>query len=283
MELNIPVSVQCDGVGEAVFNNLDGTSSALGPGPLLGGIPAGNGYWITSIDGNDGAPIRNPVTNRPHTHGAIAHMFKRSGTVVTVAGEFIVTAPHYRQLLADHLRSVLNGSLALDPMGGDGYFRFLWTPPGAATRVRRGKCYETLKIGGSDAAPKTFEFSMYFERPEANDYAVSVSHGGSTPNAGNMETFPIINVYAGGPFSLSNGTYEVKWGKSFLSSGPMDDASGTYIQVDMYAQTMIWDNGANALQRLFPVESDFWTIPPGGCNISCDAGIDVYTSAGWAG
>jgi hypothetical protein len=281
------MSVHCDGVGEVIFNSLDPTThpiaSLAGSGVLApDGLPDGNGYHVNFVGGNDGAPIRNPITNRPHTHGTIPHTFRRSGTIVQIDGDFIVTKPQYRKVLADSLRSVLEPSLLFVPWLTTDRFRFLWTPPGQGTRYREGKLHDKLVITGSDANPKGFSFSMFFERPEALGLAGGSYGAGVVPNNGNTDTFPVVHVSAGAPFTLDNGTHQVKWGKTFIHGGPAP-ISGSYIEVDMLRQTMVWDTGENALGRIYMPDSDFFTIPPGGATISCDAGVTVISHDGWVG
>jgi hypothetical protein len=181
---------------------------------------------------------------------------------------------------------VLNDSLTIVPWLTDNRFRFLYTPPGQATRFREGKCYEKLQITGSSADPKTFAFSMFFEKPEAQDYGglgLSLPFtSGFVENNGNAPAWPTIKVFAGGEFTLSNGTQSMRWGKEFLSGGPAP-ILGAHINVDMHAQTMFWNTGDNAIDRLFMDESDFFPIPVGGCAIECGSGVTVVSSNGWVG
>ena len=288
MEINIPVSV-LSSVGEVVFNVLDGDATAESLAGLDNvvapiGLPDGNGYHLTFIGGNDGAPIRNPITNKPHSHGAIPHRFRRSGKIIHVEGIIVATKPRYRPILDDGLRSVLGGTIhtGLNPpvfgQKSDALGRFFWKPAGADTRFHAIHLYEPLDITGDGAAPKTFVFSLYSEHPEALTYDSDVPLSeGFIPNDGNTATWPVIRVYATGSFTLSGpGGYALYWNSLATF--------GDYIEIDMFRQTMYWNgNGANALPYLNMQTSDFFSIPTGGGSVSCDMPIEVFSNDAWVG
>ena len=47
-------------------------------------------YYISDIQGLDGAPIRAPVDNRPQTHGGLVHPFFMGPRRVTIEGSLMI-------------------------------------------------------------------------------------------------------------------------------------------------------------------------------------------------
>lgn len=294
MEVGILQSIR-SGAGEVVFNVLDGDASgdALGGGTVLApvGLPDGNGYHVTFVGGNDGAPIRNPVTNRPHRDGAIVHRFRRTAKIIYVEGLVVASAPQYRTTLDDHLRTVLGAMLKAGVFGqpNEALGRYLWKPSGYPTRFHACRLYEPLVIEPSAAGsadPKTFHFSLVSEHPEALTYSQSVLPAGLVPNAGNTETWPVVRVYGvtTSGFVLSNGTYQIRWGQG-RDPSPVA-VLGDYIEIDMFRQTMYWNGDqANALRFLHMMDSDFWSIPLGGATVSVTGAgpLEILSNDAWVG
>jgi hypothetical protein len=261
------------------------------------GLPDGNGYLITGIVGADGASVRNPFHVHPHKHGGIIHRFHRTSKIIAIEGLVVASSAQYRPVLDDALRSVLQDMLTVGIYGqpSDHPGRLLWKPVGADIRFSSVHLYQALDIlppGASAgmsatgiAGPKNFSFSLIADRPEALRYTQDVTHGGFTPNIGNTETWPVIRVYANGPFTLSNGVDALYWGYQDEDPNPPFFPSGvTYIEIDMHRETMYWDGHyADALRYLSMERSTFWSIPAGGCTITCDMPIDVLSNSAWVG
>ncbi len=302
MDVGIPQSL-LSSYGEVVFNVLNG--SAVSANSLAGlgftikapvGLPDGNGYLVTFVGGNDGAPIRNPITNRPHKHGAIIHRFRKSARFIYVEGEIIASTPANRTILDDHLRSALDGMLQSGVFGqpSDPLGRYFWRPPGKPTRFHNVRLFDELKIEPSSpgsAAPKTFSFTLVAERPEALEYpeiSTTVPNGAPTvvPNNGNHVSWPVLKVFGvtTSGFTINNGTHTLKWGQG------LDPAAvtilGTYIEFDMFRQTAYWDGDqANALRFIHMGDSDFWFIHKGGSTITAQGAgpVTVLSNHAWVG
>ena len=293
MEIGIPHSIRSD-AGEIVFNILDGT--ATNADSLAGlldvvapvGLPDGNGYLLTQIVGMDDADVRNPITNKPHTDGAIVHRFRRAPKFIRVEGLIVASKPQYRVTLDDALRTVLDACLHAGVFGqlNENGARWFWTPKGKATRFHTVYLYEPLEIvaGGEIAAPKTFSFTLVAERPWALTYTQSVLTLPITiPNAGNAETWPVFKVYATGSFTLARADgWQLIW--KTVADGGHGTVNGDYIEIDMFRQTMYWDgDGANALSGLVMASSDFWPVPVGGIAATCEFTTTVLSNDAWVG
>lgn len=302
MEIGIPQSILST-YGEVVFNVLDGTASSAdslaGTGYTIKapvGLPDGCGYYVTFVGGNDMAPIRNPITHRPHKHGAIVHRFRKAPVVVHVEGQILGNTPTNRRVLADHLRDVLNPILQAGVFGqpNEAIGRYFWKPAGQPIRFRAVRLYDPLVIepqSPGSAAPKTFSFSLVSEHAEALTYSqavttIAANSSAVIANNGNTETWPVVKVYGvtTSGFTLSNGTHRLRWGQG-RDPAPVA-IRGDYIEIDMYRQTMYWNGDqANALRFLHMRDSDFWSIPRGGKTVSIvGAGpITVLSNDAWVG
>ncbi len=75
-DLSTTYTLAC-GTNSLVFNNGD-----LNDGSDL--------YWISQIEGLDGAPIRAPVDNAPQAHGGIVHTFWKGPRHITFEGSIVI-------------------------------------------------------------------------------------------------------------------------------------------------------------------------------------------------
>jgi hypothetical protein len=308
VDVGIPVSLLTPN-GEIVFNVLTGDATDLGLSGLTAevapiALPDGNGYHLNFIGGNDGADIRNPITARPHTDGAIIHSFRRQAKYITVEGLVVASGPEYRSILDDALVDVLDGCLTAGVFGqpSENNGRLFWKPAGQPVRFHTVHLYSGPEItgpgaqaGGSPAGiagPKTFSFSLVSEHSEALTYTQDVTDiedPGTVviPNAGNTATWPVVKVYAEDPFTLTGpGGYQLVWGQDVRNHADEYPPTfpGAYIEIDMFRQTMYWDgDGANALIYLGMQDSDFFTIPAGGGDVTCDVPFQVLSNAAWVG
>jgi hypothetical protein len=291
VETGIPFTLSSQDAGDIIFNVLDGSAF---------GLPDGNGLLITGVIGADGATARNPFHHASHAHGGIVHRFHRMAKVIDVEGKVICTTPDYGQQMIDALRTTLLDMLTVKPKGqpGDKAGRWIWTPAGVGSRFHFVHFYTMLDVvpymtgtagKSSNAAPKTFTFSVIAERPEALgvvEYATPISVTAAVPNAGNTETWPIFHVTPGGSFDLTRDGYGLHWTANAYAG------SGSYIEVDMFHKTLFWDgDGDNAMAGLagdFGGPStmdfqDFFAIPAGGVTVTCSASATCYTSDAWVG
>lgn len=90
-------------------------------------------YWIQTIQGLDGAPIRAPIDNAPQVDGGLVHDFYLGPRHVTMEGVILVQSVSIggpcltvRNTLEEALRAALqsitraDGTLAWTPTGGSG-------------------------------------------------------------------------------------------------------------------------------------------------------------------
>lgn len=90
-------------------------------------------YWISEIEGLDGAQIRAQVDNAPQTHGGIVHTFWKGPRQVTMQGAIIVQSVPFgayclpvRNEMEQDLRVALESIIQADGT-------LSWTPAGAAS------------------------------------------------------------------------------------------------------------------------------------------------------
>lgn len=279
MEVGTPLTLLTAQNVEIAFNDftaepasLSGVIAAYAPG-------AGNGYLIQRITGLDGAPIRNPMSTRPHKGGGIGHAFARDYRVFTIEGIVLASTNTIRTTLEDKLRGVAE-SLMKDQG------RCFFLPSGQATRFLEVKHYEA--VDNSDfpygiAGPHGFNITFVAERPYPLTYTQSLTNlPDGTPtaigNAGNAETWPVVKVYgpsAGFTLSRADGT-------SVIWVGTL--GAGVYIEIDMFKETMYNDgNGADRLGGLDLENSDFFPIPAGGDTLTVTGATGtVLANAAWA-
>lgn len=275
MEVGIPMSLQSPaaGFGELVFNDFSGSATALGGGSPYPGnrgpLGAGCGYFVEKISGFDGAPIRNPVDNRPHKSGGIVHTFRRAAKVWTIEGKIMVPdnvtgveERYTRGVLEDAIRGYSDSIMARTG-------RYFFRPSGQLTRFQECRLYEPVDIGyDSISGPKNFAVTLVSQDPRAYTFTQDVTEItlGDTiplPNLGNTESWPVIKV--NGPCS----GFSVIAGTGFFIGWAGDLNAGAYIEIDMFKETMYGNgDGPNRLGGLDLETSDFWSIPPGGTTLT---------------
>lgn len=298
MDSGIPQSLLTT-MGEIVFNDITGDASETaellagdlgvlprkvwpGPGvhpdyPL--GLPPGNGYQMQFVSGMHGSTVRAQVDNRPHKAGGIVHKFYAGPKYFTLDGLIIGDDPTIRAVLYDMLAGWVFSSMQADA-------RYFFKQPGQTTRFKTCRSYDSTEIlgpqgspGGSPsgiAAPKQYVLQFVAVNPFSYTYTErdTVIAGGASafiPNDGTVETWPVIEVFciangAGASFTVSNGIFDVEWAGAL--------ASGDHIEVNMFNETMYRNgNSTNKLPGLND-QSDFWSIPPGGCTVSATPGAD---------
>lgn len=284
MEIGTPQSLFTPDGFELPFNDFSGNPAALFSGtPILSGLPVGAGYMIQSITGADGADIRNPTENRPHKQGGIVHRFYEAASIWTVEGLVLPEGSRsVRTQLDDALKGAVRKCLQLDG-------RYFFHPSGGDLRFRTVRQYGPVDISRADngiAGPRTFSFTLYSEDPhsykatqDSTDIAAGTS--GAVPNAGNVETWPVIKIHgpiAGAHVTITN--TDTGFLLEFLSA---TIASGHYWEVNTFNETIYLDgNSTNELPQLDLSTSDFFSVEAGGSNISADgADITVLSNSAW--
>ncbi len=159
MDVGCPQVLVSEG-GTIIFNDFTGTPYDL---------PEGNGYLMQYVEGNDHAPIRNPVTNLPRKSGGYVHMFWKGPKPIILQGLVIGTTPEHRQTLNDFLLGVTDACLASDGT-------YSWTPEGGGIRSHAVRLFDSEEILGASggpgtspgnvAAPKQYAFSLIAADPE---------------------------------------------------------------------------------------------------------------------
>jgi len=91
-------------------------------------------YWLTSIEGLDGPPIRAPIDNRPQTDGGLVHDFYLGPRHIIVEGFFLIQSTE----VYENIRSIRNDMEAallaahMDILRADGTWS--WTPLNESAR-----------------------------------------------------------------------------------------------------------------------------------------------------
>jgi hypothetical protein len=189
------------------------------------------------------------------------------------------------------------------------YGRLFWHPVGQPVRFHKIHLSNMFDVqgpsateGGSTAGiagPKTFTFELTSEHPEALEWEgdetdIDGFGAGFVPNDGNTETWPVVQVTTAGPFTLfgpgPNGEpsgRSMRWGFGPDPRQNPPPIDGTYIEIDMHRQTMYWDgDGSNALAGLDMANSDFFSITPGGGDVSVTgaaSAVKVFSNSAWVG
>lgn len=91
-------------------------------------------YWIATIAGLDGAPIRAQVDNAPQAHGGIVHTFWKGARHITMEGSILIqSVPWGGSCLNErnHMEEVLRAALE-STLQANGTLS--WTPTGQAAR-----------------------------------------------------------------------------------------------------------------------------------------------------
>jgi hypothetical protein len=106
-------------------------------------------YFITDIDGLDGAPIRAPMDNRPLADGGLIHPFFLGPRQVTIRGVILIdsqtTESGYvtqRNTMEANLLTALNSILRADGTLG-------WTPTGLSARSLTVRNDEPCRFAGT--------------------------------------------------------------------------------------------------------------------------------------
>lgn len=103
----------------------------------LGGGSLDDLYWISDIDGLDGAPLRAQIDNAPQADGGIVHTFWKGPRHINIQGDIIIqSVPFGSNCLAERndmeeaLRVVLEEIIRADGT-------LTWTPLGQGTGGQR--------------------------------------------------------------------------------------------------------------------------------------------------
>lgn len=138
------------------FNNygFDRFNEAGGP----------NEYYITDIQGLDGAPLRTPVDNAPQTHGGLVHPFFKGPRVITIEGALMIRSTRVGNAVRI-IRNAMEADLftALEAIiDADG--TLAWTPAGEGARSLTVRNNLPLEFRGIEV--KTFTFGLIAANPD---------------------------------------------------------------------------------------------------------------------
>jgi hypothetical protein len=136
------------------------------------GLPKGNGYLISHVDGNETPQLRVPNENRPRAGGGLLHPFFQATKLIIIEGRVVATAPEHRTTLDDWLRGVT------DPMlREDGTYNWTIPPwPYSTTRFHTVRLYSPVVIlgqstdSGMNAEPKTFHIELLAYKTDTEVY-----------------------------------------------------------------------------------------------------------------
>lgn len=292
-----PVSWNLDtGVGctEMVWNDFSGSpASVSGLSPSGGIIPAyipdvlgvGSGVLIQQI--TEDPAVRTAIDNRSHKSGGIMHTFYRGPRYLTMEALILGDYPEYREMVSEQMRGAMQNVMARDG-------RYIYTPSNAPTRFLTVRHYEALKVAHSTSttgtavgvsAPKTSLVTLVaadwaaYTLEQRNLY-VSDSTGHITvPNSGNTETWPIIRVH--GPFvsplvsnhiTITNNDTGAQLKMQAPEGIGLEGYPSAYYEIDMQQETItlvgVPGSPIDYLSSLDPTVSDFFSIAPGGADIS---------------
>lgn len=124
-------------------------------------------YYITSIRGLDGAPIRAPVDNAPQAHGGLVHNFWKGPRLFVVDGLILVqstTIGNSMRIIRNQMEEDLFDALEA-VLQADG--TWAWTPAGEAGRSLTVRNNVPLETDYSDNnTVKTFSFGLIAANPD---------------------------------------------------------------------------------------------------------------------
>jgi hypothetical protein len=126
-------------------------------------------FWIQIIHGLEGAPLRTPIDNAPHTDGGLVHPFLRAARPVIIEGVFVTESVGFPSVgdactqlqneMEDDLLAALESIVAADGT-------LAWTPLGLSARsltVRNNQPLETTP--GENYAIRNFVFGVIASDP----------------------------------------------------------------------------------------------------------------------
>lgn len=133
------------------------------PGGTITLNGTGDRYFIDSVEGLDGAPIRAPIDNRPLTDGGLVHDFFLGPRLITFEGTIIIdsqtTESGYlsqRNTMEANLLTALNSILRANGT-------LAWTPQGQSARSLTVRNNVELRVAGKWL--KTFIFGLVAADP----------------------------------------------------------------------------------------------------------------------
>lgn len=142
--------------GTIVFNN----------GDLKDGTDK---FWIQIIHGLEGAPLRTPIDNAPHTDGGLVHPFLRQARPVVIEGIFITESVGFPSIgdacvqaqneMEDELLTALESIVAADGT-------LAWTPLGLGARSLTVRNHQPLETTPAENyAIRNFVFGLIASDP----------------------------------------------------------------------------------------------------------------------
>lgn len=121
-------------------------------------------YYITDIQGLDGAPLRTPIDNAPQTHGGLVHPFFKGPRAVTIEGALMIRSTR----VGNSMRLIRN-QMEIDLLDAlesiiDADGTLSWTPAGQGGRSLTVRHNIPCEFRGIEL--KTFTFGLVAADPD---------------------------------------------------------------------------------------------------------------------
>ena len=118
-------------------------------------------YWIQTLQGLDGSPIRTPIDNAPQTHGGLVHGFWKGPRHVQFEGAILIQSVAIggdcraaMNVMEENLRQALDSIIRADGT-------LAWTPVGMSARSLTVRNDVPLDIQPAENyAIRTFTFGL---------------------------------------------------------------------------------------------------------------------------
>jgi hypothetical protein len=245
----------------------------------------GDGFYLSDIQGLDGAPLRKSSDPLPQTDASLVRRGVRSGKTVTLRGQILANGGFtVRRGLEDTLRGYLDRLVRPTAAELVSSCRLRYTPSGYSDErmLDAVELLEPVKITGT--LLKEFEFTLASPYPYSKDLTqitTTIAAGGSATvtNAGNTPSYPVLQV--AGSFTTATIANTTTGLAVVFTAGVV---GGHYAEVDTLKKTVYTDgSGANLLGNLNFASSTFWQLLPGANTVTATgAAVTVLSNNAWA-
>jgi hypothetical protein len=245
----------------------------------------GDGFYLTDVQGLDGAPLRKSSDPLPQTDASLVRRGVRSGKTVTLRGYILANGGFtVRRGLEDMMRGYLDRLVSPTAAEVVSQCRLRYLPSGYGDQ-RMLDAVELLQpVNITGTFLKEFEFTLASPYPYSKDLTqitttVAAGASATVTNAGNTSSYPVLHVI--GAFTTATIANTTTGDELVFTAGV---ASGHYAEVDTLKKTVYRDgSGANLLGNLDFVSSTFWQLLPGANTVSATgAAVTVLSNNAWA-
>ena len=238
-------------------------------GTLTFNQTSGDRLVLSGISGADGAAIRPVVEPLAQRDGAIVGNAYLGALYPVLEGQIVSSSATGRNTLEDQLRGHLSSILRADGT-------WQWTPAGGSARQRTVRLFQPPMLGNEPGVTlRSFQFGLICADPLAYSQTQTTSGlaGQGTAftvtNGGTVETWPVLRVT--GP-ATNPKVVNVTTGKTIeLDASSYTVASGTYVDIDTRAETIVDSAGASQLSKMDMTVSTFWPLKSGANSVRLDA------------